>query len=46
MTMLMIPRLKECGIISIVDSDGDITVPAGWFESERVLELVQQYGQY
>ena len=28
----VIPRLRERGIIPIVDSDGDITVPASWFE--------------
>lgn len=43
----VVPRLKERGVIPIVDSDGDITVPAGWFERagiEGILPLERQAG--
>jgi len=43
----VIPRLKEAGVITIVDSDGDITVPAGWFEEaglDGILPLERQAG--
>ncbi len=43
----VIPRLKENRIISIIDSDGDITVPADWFEEagiEGILPLERQAG--
>lgn len=41
------PRLKERRILSIVDSDGDITVPAAWFEEvgvDGMLPLERQAG--
>ena len=43
----MIPRLRKHGIIPITDSDGDITVPAPWFERAGlagVLPLERQAG--
>jgi len=43
----VVPRLKEQGIIPIVDSDGDITACAPWFESvgvEGMLPLERQAG--
>lgn len=43
----VIPKLKECGIIPIVDSDGDISVPAYWFEEvglDGILPLERQAG--
>lgn len=43
----VIPRLKQHGIIPIVDSDGDVTIPATWFERagiEGVLPLERQAG--
>jgi len=43
----VVPRLEEYGIMPIVDSDGDITVPAEWFESvgvEGMLPLERQAG--
>ena len=43
----VIPKLKEHGIIPIVDSDGDISVPAYWFEEagiEGILPLERQAG--
>jgi len=39
--------LKKQGIIPFVDSDGDITTPAGWFEEasiEGILPLERQAG--
>ena len=42
-----VPRLRELGILSIVDSDGDVTVPAYWFEGvglEGILPLERQAG--
>jgi hypothetical protein len=44
---LVIPKLKEHNIIPIVDSDGDISVPAYWFEKagiEGILPLERQAG--
>ena len=41
------PALKRLGVISIVDSDGDITKPARWFEEagiEGILPLERQAG--
>ncbi len=41
------PLLKKHGVIPIVDSDGDITVPAAWFEEcgiEGILPLERQAG--
>ncbi len=43
----MIPALKARGILPIIDSDGDITIPAGWFEQaglEGILPLERQSG--
>jgi hypothetical protein len=43
----VIPRLKENDILPIVDSDGDITVPAAWFRDagiEGILPLERQAG--
>ena len=43
----VIPKLKEHDIIPIVDSDGDISVPAYWFEDagiEGILPLERQSG--
>ncbi len=43
----VVPRLEERGITTIVDSDGDITVPAGWFEEaglDGILPLERQSG--
>jgi len=43
----VIPKLKQHGIIPIIDSDGDISVPAYWFEEaglEGILPLERQAG--
>ena len=43
----LIPRLKEHGVRIIVDSDGDISTPAAWFERagvEGILPLERQAG--
>ena len=43
----VVPKLKEHGIIPIVDSDGDISVPAYWFEEaglDGILPLERQAG--
>lgn len=43
----VIPELKKRGIIPIIDSDGDISVPADWFEDvgiEGILPLERQAG--
>lgn len=43
----VIPALKERGIISIVDSDGDITVASSWFREaglDGILPLERQAG--
>lgn len=41
----VLPRLRERGILAIVDSDGDVTVPAHWFERaglQGILPLERQ----
>jgi uroporphyrinogen-III decarboxylase len=43
----VIPRLKERGILSLIDSDGDVSVPAAWFERaglDGILPLERQAG--
>jgi len=43
----VIPALRRHGILSILDSDGDISVPAYWFEAaglEGILPLERQAG--
>lgn len=43
----IIPVLKKKGIVPVIDSDGDITVPAHWFESvgiDGILPLERQSG--
>jgi len=43
----VIPKLKQYGVIPIIDSDGDISVPAYWFEEaglEGILPLERQAG--
>ena len=43
----VIPVLRKHGVIPIIDSDGDITVPAHWFEGaglEGILPLERQAG--
>ncbi len=43
----VVPALEERGIVPVVDSDGDITVPARWFERAGVrgmLPLERQSG--
>lgn len=43
----VIPALRQRGIMAIVDSDGDITVPAAWFEEaglDGILPLERQAG--
>ncbi len=43
----VVPLLKQRGIIALIDSDGDITVPAHWFEQaglEGILPLERQAG--
>ena len=43
----VIPHLTKCGIIPVIDSDGDVTVPAAWFEEagiEGILPLERQAG--
>jgi hypothetical protein len=43
----VIPRLQEHGITTIIDSDGDITRPAYWFEEaglDGILPLERQAG--
>ena len=43
----VVPRLKDYGLFVIVDSDGDITEPAGWFQAagvEGMLPLEHQAG--
>lgn len=43
----VIPELKKRGILPIIDSDGDITQPAYWFEEagiEGILPLERQAG--
>jgi len=41
----ILPRLRERGILAIIDSDGDVTVPAHWFERtglQGILPLERQ----
>ena len=43
----VVPVLRERGILTIIDSDGDVTVPAYWFEEaglEGILPLERQAG--
>jgi len=43
----VVPRLRDRGVLAIVDSDGDIAVPAGWFERaglDGILPLERQSG--
>lgn len=43
----IVPRLKERGIVTFVDSDGDITQPIAWFQEagvQGVLPLERQAG--
>lgn len=43
----VLPRLKEKGVMAVIDSDGDITVPAHWFEEaglDGILPLERQSG--
>ena len=43
----VIPAIKELGTIPVVDSDGDITIPADWFAEcgiEGILPLERQAG--
>lgn len=43
----VVPALDERGILKIVDSDGDVTVPAFWFEDaglDGILPLERQAG--
>lgn len=43
----IIPKLKKYNVIPVVDSDGDISVPAYWFEEagiEGILPLERQAG--
>ena len=43
----IIPLLRRHGIIPLVDSDGDITIPSAWFERagiEGILPLERQAG--
>ncbi len=44
---LVVPQLKERGVFPLVDSDGDITIPAAWFADagiEGLLPLERQAG--
>ena len=44
---MVVPHLKERGILPIIDSDGDVTVPADWFAEagiEGILPLERQAG--
>ena len=43
----VLPAIKERGVIAIIDSDGDVTAPASWFEevgAEGMLPLERQSG--
>lgn len=43
----VVPVLKQRGILPIIDSDGDVTVPAHWFEKsglDGILPLERQAG--
>jgi len=44
---LVVPALRRRGILVLVDSDGDITIPAPWFEAagiQGILPLERQAG--
>jgi len=44
---IVVPRLRERGILTIIDSDGDITAAAPWFEEaglDGILPLERQSG--
>ena len=44
---MVVPHLKKRGIIPIVDSDGDVTIAAAWFENagiDGILPLERQAG--
>jgi hypothetical protein len=44
---MVVPRLKEHGIIPLIDSDGDVTMATPWFERaglEGILPLERQAG--
>ena len=43
----VIPKLRERNILTVIDSDGDVTVPAYWFEEaglQGILPLERQAG--
>lgn len=43
----LVPRLKERGVVVLVDTDGDVTTPAHWFEAaglDGILPLERQAG--
>ena len=43
----VVPRLRERGVLTIIDSDGDVAVPAYWFERaglDGILPLERQAG--
>ncbi len=43
----VIPALRRRGVLTVIDSDGDITTPAAWFEAaglEGILPLERQAG--
>ena len=45
--MKVVPALRERGIITIADSDGDVTVPMAWFQDaglDGILPLERQAG--
>ena len=37
---LVVPVLKDHGILVFVDSDGDITIPAHWFEQAGIMAML------
>lgn len=44
---IVIPALKDRGMLTIIDSDGDVTIPAHWFERaglNGILPLERQAG--
>jgi len=43
----VVPALQKLGVLPVVDSDGDVTVPAAWFEAagiQGILPLERQAG--
>jgi len=43
----VVPRLRERGILTVIDSDGDVTIASNWFERvglESILPLERQAG--